>query len=67
MPYITVEEDAPVRRDVDSDDVRRTHPELPCSYQERIRYLMSLDLEAYAEIKHQFPDFTPPGFRRPES
>lgn len=28
-PPLEVDDDAPVRRDVDSDDVRRVHPDLP--------------------------------------
>ena len=41
--------DSPVRRDVDSEEVRRVYPDLPrpASAQERARHLRACDAEAY--------------------
>lgn len=57
---VTVEDDAPLRRDVDNTDVRAVYPELPTSPHARNAYLHARDLSAYAGIKSRFPGFTPP-------
>lgn len=53
-------DDAGVRHDVLSDDVRRVHPDLPSTPAARNAHLARCDAKAYASIRARFPDFTPP-------
>ena len=57
---VTVDENAPLRRDVDSADVRATYPDLPDSPRARNAYLQRRDRHAYLAIRSQFPGFMPP-------
>lgn len=57
-PLLHVADDAPLRQDVDSDDVRRVYPSLPATPQERTALLRARDAEAYRAVKNAFP---PPG------
>ena len=57
---VAVEDDAPLRRDVDSADVRAVYPDLPPSPRARNAYLHARDVRAYLSIKTRFPEFTPP-------
>jgi hypothetical protein len=53
--------DEGIRRDVDSDDVRRVHPDLPPSSADaRFSHLCACDERAYATIRDRLPHFTPP-------
>ena len=51
-------DDGDVRRDVDSDDVRRVYPRLPATPAECNAMLRALDLDAYRATPSAFP---PPG------
>ena len=57
---ITVEEK--FRTDLDSDDVRRVHPNLPETPFGRLQYLRACDWEAYESIRDKYPNFSPPGY-----
>lgn len=59
---VLVDDDAPLRRDTDSDDVRRVYPDLPTSGDTlaRNRYAARRDWDAYVSIRDRFPAFTPP-------
>ena len=57
-PPVAVD-DAVVRRDVDSADVRRVYPDLPATPAARNAFLARLDREAHATIRGRFPDFVP--------
>ena len=62
-PPVAVDDaaDAPVRRDVNSDDVRRVHPDLPQNATARRAYLARCDAKAYEDsVLSQFPTFVPP-------
>jgi hypothetical protein len=57
--------DAPPRRDVDSDEMRRVHPDLPqTSSSDRLAHLHRCDDAAYEAVRDRFPLLTPP-HRRP--
>lgn len=61
-PPLRVDDDAPVRRDVDSDDVRRVHPELSNlkASSARHAHLQACDERAYERVRTRFPLLTPP-------
>lgn len=64
FPPVTVEidDDAPVRRDVCSDEMRAVHPDLPASPRARLQHQRRCDVRAYnAELSDRYPEFTPPG------
>ena len=67
MPCVDAPDDAPVRRDLDSTDVRAVHPDLPLGAFDdasaRRQYLEALDRMAYEKIRRQFPEFRPPALR----
>lgn len=62
MLTVWVADDAPVRRDVDSEDMRRVHPEISSAStpDERNAHLWKCDALAYASVKKHFPALTPP-------
>lgn len=62
-PALVVDEDADVRRDVCSVDVRRVHPDLPLdgTPEDRLAHQRACDARAYALIRARFPGFSPPG------
>ena len=62
-PPLVVDDDAGVRRDVCSADVRRVHPDLPLNGtpEDRLWHQRACDARAYALIRARFPDFLPPG------
>lgn len=54
-----------LRRDIQSEDVRRVHPDLPMgSSAERREHLRRCDERAYRAIEATFPAMTPPGWQR---
>ena len=59
-------DDTHFHRDVDSDDMRRVHPDFPVDGTEATRrtYQWWRDLAAYAAICHDFPRLIPPGRSR---
>ena len=57
---IVVDDDAPMRTDVDSDDVRTVHPDLPDTPHARNEYLARRDDIAYGEVCQRFPQLLPP-------
>lgn len=60
-PNVVVDDDV-LRRDIDSDDMRRVHPDLPLDDpKKRLVHQQCCDLRAYGTIRHSLPDFTPPG------
>ena len=62
-PQLCVDDDAPVRRDVLSGDVRAVHPEVAAHPDaDRVAHLRDCDERAYATIRDRFPAFTPPGW-----
>lgn len=62
-PNVVVDDDV-VRRDIDSDDMRRVHPDLPLDDpKKRMAHQQCCDLMAYRSIRNAFPGFTPPGAR----
>ena len=67
MPQVVVDDDAPMRRDVDSADVRTVYPDLPDSPRSRNAYLQARDQRAYLAIRSAFPGMKPPSkpFPRP--
>lgn len=58
---LRVNDDAPLRRDTDSEDMRRIFPDLPSTAHDRNVLLSQCDRLAYDTIRHDFPQFTPPG------
>jgi len=46
-PALLVDDDAAVRSDLDSDDVRRVYPTLPATSGERLTLLLECDARAY--------------------
>lgn len=61
---LVVADDAGIRRDIDSDDVKRAFPGLPSvDAQARLRYQAARDVAAYETIRHVFPRFVPPCMR----
>ena len=61
-PTLMVDDDAPIRHDIDNDDVRRTYPRLATSYRARAarqRAFEARDRRAYEEIRHVYPNFCP--------
>lgn len=60
-PPLAVADDAPLRRDVDSDTVRAVYPDLPATARARNAYLAARDWRAYRAVAGRFPGFTPPG------
>ena len=56
-------EDAPIRHDINSDDIRRTYPDLPRRVEDRNTFVSLCDHWAYQTISHTFPDFRPPTIR----
>ena len=59
---LMVDDDAPIRRDIDNDDVRRSIPKLSQSFRARAarqRAFHERDRLAYEEIRHLFPGFCP--------
>lgn len=65
VPEVKVNNDntnGKIRRDIDSDDMRRVHPEVTRQKtpQELRAHLARCDAKAYETIRHQFPQFTPP-------
>ena len=62
-PSIAVDDDAPLRRDVDSVDMRRVHPDLPvdATPDDRNAHQRACDARAYERIRARFPAFRPPG------
>ena len=62
---LDVDDDAPMRHDILSDDVRRVHPDLPfTNARDRMSHQHTCDRDAYASIVATFPGFTPPGGAR---
>ena len=64
FPAVTIEvdDDAPVRRDVCSDEMRAVHPDLPASPRARLAHQRRCDVLAYeTELAARYPGFTPPG------
>lgn len=49
-----------LRHDIDSEEMRRVHFDLPSTAQGRISHLQQCDMKAYNEIKDSFPGLTPP-------
>lgn len=49
-----------VRRDVDSEDVRRVHPDLPSTPAARLAHQAACDAAAYEQVRERFPALTPP-------
>jgi hypothetical protein len=64
-PTVVVDDDAPLRRDVNSDTVRRVYPDLPATADARNAYLAARDQRAYRAIAARFPRLTPPGRASP--
>ena len=60
MPTVVVDDDAPLRQDIDSDEARLAHPDLPDSPRARNRYLQARDRDAYATIRARVPGMVPP-------
>ena len=54
-----VDDDAPMRQDTDSEDIRRIFPDLPASAHGRNMLLAQCDRIAYDTIRHAFPGFMP--------
>ena len=67
-PPVVVDDadEAPIRHDINSEDVRRTYPDLPRRTTERTLFVSMCDYQAYRTIRHLFPDFRPP-FEHPFS
>ena len=66
-PPLDVDDDAPVRRDVVSEDVRKAYPDMESSCStsaERLDSLRRNDEKAFERIRHRFPKFTPPSLPR---
>ena len=59
-PPVEVGDDAVVRRDLDSDDMRRVHPEVGRARSGWARHVLRCDAVAYLSIRDRFPDFRPP-------
>ena len=61
-PPLVVDDESRVRRDIESDDVRRTFPDMPvqCTSAQRNAFLSRLDQRAYDSIRGTTPGFTPP-------
>lgn len=51
-------DDAPIRHDINSEDIRRTYPDLPIGG-DRNSFVSLCDIHAYKTIRHLFPDFRP--------
>ena len=60
-PPLRVDDDAPLRQDTDSEDMRRTFPDLPLTAHDRNALLTQCDRLAYDRIRRDLPAFTPPG------
>ena len=50
-----------IRHDINSDDMRRVHFDLPDTPQGRMEHVLRCDKKAYDSIKTRYPRFTPPG------
>lgn len=61
LHYVHVD-DTGIRHDINSDDMRRVHPDLPKTCEGRLKHVRSCDERAYQTIRDQFPCFTPPGY-----
>ena len=57
-------DDAPIRHDINSEDIRRTYPDLPYGG-DRNSFVTRCDHEAYRTIRHLFPEFRPQCTREP--
>lgn len=51
-------DDAPIRHDINSEDIRRTYPDLPHGADRNV-FVSVCDYRAYTTICHDFPDFRP--------
>lgn len=54
-------DDAPVRQDTNSDDIRSVFPDLPSGVNHN-HFLRRCDTKAYNSICDRFPDFHPPSY-----
>lgn len=66
-PPLCVDDDAPIRHDIDNPTVREVFPDLPrgfCNAHKRQRTLETNDERAYDTIRETFPDFHPPSGER---
>ncbi len=52
-------DEAPIRHDIISEDIRRTYPDLPHGSDGNV-FVSVCDYRAYKTICHTFPDFRPP-------
>lgn len=59
-PAPIVTDDEVVRRDIDSDDMRRVHPDLPSTTEGRLQHVIECDWNAYQSITATHPLFFPP-------
>ena len=66
---ITVNDDASIRTDLNSNCVKKTYENLPVEetwrdHKEYVKlrneYIKKLDMKAYESIRDKFPNFTPP-------
>ena len=62
---IAVDDDV-FRRDIDSDEMRSVHPDLPNSPKKRILHQHLCDLQAYERIRSKYPMLRPPWSKRVE-
>ena len=58
-------DDAPIRHDINSEDIRRTYPDLPVGG-DRNSFVSLCDYLAYKTIRHLFPDFRPQCIHDPD-
>jgi hypothetical protein len=66
-PMLFVDDDAPMRCDVDSDDVRRVYPDLPATVEGRLAHLRLCDDLAFSSVRDRFPELLPPVHYYPEA
>jgi len=61
MLLIDDDENDKVRRDINSEEMRSVHPDLPTGVVvDRVTHLIRCDQEAYETIRDKFPGFVPP-------
>ena len=64
MLMVDDDDDDDMRHDINSDDMRDVHPDLPMGGAvDRLAHLERCDMEAFESIRESFPEFLPPHLR----
>ena len=63
---LIVPDSAPMRRDINSDEMRRIHPEITetLTHAEKVAHMKLCDQVAYEDIRNEYPNLLPPGKRK---